>query len=96
MTLGVRHSMSEMTVDPVSRHGPFPGRLAPERIAAYAAATGDETNAVLAGQAVPAIYPVILAFEAQGASNGDVPSAAWAQAHGGVHGEHDVSYCIAH
>lgn len=56
--------MSEMTVDPVSRHGPFPGRLAPERIAAYAAATGDETNAVLAGQAVPAIYPVILAFEA--------------------------------
>jgi hypothetical protein len=32
--------MSELAVAPV-RHGPFPGHLAPEVIAAYAAATGD-------------------------------------------------------
>jgi len=79
-----------MAVDRVSRRGPFPGRLEPERIAAYAAATGDETAAVLAGEAVPAIFPVILAFHAQEAANGDLPAAAWRQAQGGVHGEHDL------
>ena len=39
---------------------------------------------------MPAVYPVILAFQAQEAANGDVPAAAWQQAHGGVHGEHDL------
>ena len=82
--------MSEIAVEPVSRHGPFPGRLEPERIAAYAAATRHETAAVLTGEAVPVIFPVVLALEAQEAANGDVPADAWAQAHGGVHGEHDV------
>jgi acyl dehydratase len=82
--------MSQIAVDPVSRHGPFPGRLEPQRIAEYAAATGDETVCVLTGKAVPAVFPVILAFAAQQAANGDVPAAAWRQAHGGVHGEHDI------
>lgn len=82
--------MSQIAVDPVSRHGPFPGWLEPQRIAEYAAATGDETVRVLTGKAVPAVFPVILAFAAQQAANGDVPAAAWRQAHGGVHGEHDI------
>ena len=47
-----------IVAEPVLRHGPFPGRLEPERIAAYAAATGDQTPAVLAGKAVPAVFPV--------------------------------------
>lgn len=74
----------------VVRHGPFSGRLEPERISAYAAATGDRTTSVLAGNAVPAVFLVILAFTAQEAANGDVPAEAWQQAYGGVHGEHDV------
>jgi len=82
--------MSKIKVDRVSRHGLFPGRLDPEHIAAYAAATGDETAAVLAGEAVPAVFPVIVAFRAQQAANGDLPAAAWRQARGGVHGEHDI------
>ena len=57
---------------------------------AYAAATGDETASVLAGETVPAVFPVILAFGAQSAANGDLPPAAWRQAHGAVHGEHDI------
>ena len=73
-----------------TRHGPFPGRLEPQRISVYAAATGDETAAVLAGMAVPATFPVILVFDAQEVANGDLPATAWRQAHGGVHGEHDV------
>jgi acyl dehydratase len=76
--------------EPVSRHGPFPDRLDRDRIAAYAAATGDETASVLAGETVPAVFPVILAFGAQEAANGDLPEAAWRQAYGGVHGEHDI------
>jgi acyl dehydratase len=79
-----------IVAEPVLRHGPFPGWLAPERIAAYAAATGDETAAVSAGRAVPAVFPVILAFKAQEAANGDLPPAAWQGAYGGVHGEHDI------
>jgi acyl dehydratase len=71
-------------------HGPFAGHLEPARIAAYAAATGDTTQAVATGAAMPAVFPVILAFDAQVAGNGDVPQAAWREAHGGVHGEHDV------
>jgi acyl dehydratase len=75
---------------PAARHGPFLGRLDLDRIAAYAAATGDETASVLAGATVPAVFPVILAFGAQSAANGDLPQSAWRQAYGAVHGEHDI------
>jgi acyl dehydratase len=81
--------MSELAVAPV-RHGPFPGHLAPEAIAAYAAATGDQTAAVLAGRAVPAVFPVILVFTPQEAARADVPEAVWQHVRGGVHGEHDI------
>ena len=73
-----------------ARYGPFPGTLDPGAIAAYAAATGDETLAVQRGSAVPAVFPVILVFEAQEAARADVPAAAWRRARGGVHGEHDI------
>jgi acyl dehydratase len=81
--------MSELMVAP-ARHGPFPGRLGPEAIAAYAAVTGDHTVAVLDGLAVPAVFPVILVFEAQEAARADLPATAWERARGGVHGEHDI------
>jgi acyl dehydratase len=80
---------SELVVAPV-RHGPFPGRLAPDAIAAYAAATGDQTPVVRAGLAVPAVFPVILVFGAQEAARADLPEAAWERARGGVHGEHVI------
>jgi acyl dehydratase len=57
---------------------------------AYAAATGDQTPAVLDGLAVLAVFPVILVFEAQEAARDDLPAAAWQRARGGVHGEHDI------
>jgi acyl dehydratase len=82
--------MSEIAVEHPPRHGPFPEKLEPQRIAAYALATSDETPAVLAGAAVPAVFPAVLTFRAQQAANGDVPPAAWREAHGGVHGEHDI------
>jgi acyl dehydratase len=82
--------MDQMTVCATPRHGPFSGWLDPERISAYAAATGDYGAAVLAGAAVPAVFPVILAFHAQEAANADVPAIAWQRAQGGVHGEHDI------
>ena len=78
-----------MTVNP-ARHGPFPGRLEPDAIAAYAAATCDGTASVLAGRAVPAVFPVILVFEAVEAARADVPAEAWRRVRGGVHGEHDI------
>ncbi|HZN80282.1 MAG TPA: MaoC/PaaZ C-terminal domain-containing protein [Mycobacterium sp.] len=81
--------MGELAVTPV-RHGPFPGRLAPDAIADYAVATGDETPAVLGGVAVPAVFPVILVFDAQEAARADLPAPAWERARGGVHGEHDI------
>ena len=81
--------MSELTVAP-SRHSPFPGRLGPDAIAAYAAATADHTPAVLEGLAVPAVFPVILVFGAQEAARADLSAAAWERARGGVHGEHDI------
>lgn len=83
--------MSELTVAP-GRHGPFSGRLAPGTIAAYAAATGDHSPAVLDGLAVPAVFPVILIFEAQEAARADLPAALWERARGGVHGEHDIVF----
>jgi acyl dehydratase len=81
--------MDELAVSPV-RHGPFPGSLAADAIASYAAATGDHTAAVLDGRAVPAVYPVILVFDAQEAARADLPATAWERARGGVHGEHDI------
>jgi acyl dehydratase len=81
--------MGLMTVSP-ARHGPFPGELKPDGIAAYAAATGDATAAVLDGRAVPAVFPVILVFTAQEAARADLPAAAWQRVRGGVHGEHDI------
>jgi hypothetical protein len=59
--------MSELLLAP-ARHGPSSGHLAPEAIAAYVAATGDQTATVLAGLAVPAVFPVILIFNAQEAA----------------------------
>lgn len=71
-------------------HGPFPERLDAARIAAYATTTGDAAPAVLAGDMVPAVFPVVLVFAAQNAANEDLPAAAWQQTYGGVHGEHDI------
>ena len=92
---GKINARKTIVAEPVLRHGPFPsriesGRIEPHRIAAYAAATGDQTAAVLTGDAVPATYPVILAFGAQEAANSDLPAAAWQQAYGAVHGAHDI------
>jgi hypothetical protein len=61
-----------------------------ERIAAYAGATGDPTRAVQAGETVPAVFPIILAFEAQEAARADLPDGIWERVRGGVHGEHDI------
>jgi acyl dehydratase len=81
--------MGETVVVP-ARHGPFVDRLQPAAIAAYAAATGDRTAGVLAGDAVPVMFPVILVFAAQEAARADLPSDIWPRVRGGVHGEHDI------
>jgi acyl dehydratase len=73
-----------------SRHGPFPGVLDAPRILAYADATADPTVTVRAGRAVPAIFPIILAFAAQEAARADLPESIWERVRGGVHGEHDI------
>jgi acyl dehydratase len=78
-----------MTVNP-ARHGPFTGRLEPDTISAYASATCDNTASVLAGRAVPAVFPVILVFTAVEAARAEVPAQAWQRVRGGVHGEHDI------
>jgi acyl dehydratase len=78
-----------MTVNP-GRHGPFPGRLDPNGIAAFVTATGDETASVVAGRAMPATFPVILVFSAVEAARADLPAQAWERVRGGVHGEHDI------
>jgi acyl dehydratase len=72
------------------RHGPFPGVLGRERIAAYADATGDHTPAVRVGAAVPAVFPIIVGFDALEAARADLPGAIWERVRGGVHGEHDI------
>src|SRR5690242_15286515 len=82
--------MTEVAPQLGTRHGPFRSVLHPERIAAYAAATNDDSAAVRAGRAVPATFPVVLVFDAQTAANADVPAAVWERARTGVHGEHDV------
>jgi acyl dehydratase len=63
--------MSEMTLMR-ARHGPFPGRLGTDEIAAYAAATANRTVAVPDGRAVPAVFPVLLVFTPQEAARADV------------------------
>ena len=73
-----------------ARHGPFAGEVTRDAVAAYAAATGDKTAAVLAGRAVPAVFPVILVFGPQEVARADVPEAVWENVRGGVHGEHDI------
>ena len=55
-----------------ARHGPFPGALDRETISRYAAATNDTDPRVVAGDAVPPTFPVILVFEAQYAANAAV------------------------
>lgn len=82
--------MSKIEIVIPPQHGPFPGHIAADRVAAYAAATSDRTSSVLAGTAVPATFPVLLVFAAQQAANVDVLKAAWTGASGGVHGEHDI------
>ena len=79
-----------MILEVGARHGPFSGRLDPERIASYATATNDETPAVRDGVAVPVTFPVILVFDAQEAANRDVLAVVLEHARGGVHGEHDI------
>jgi acyl dehydratase len=81
--------MSETTLTR-ARHGPFPGHIAPDDIAAYAATTGDHTAAVADARAVPAVFPVLLVFTAQEAARADIPEAVWRRVRGGVHGEHDI------
>ena len=78
-----------MTVNP-ARHGPFTGRLEPDSISAYAAATCDNTASVLEGRTVPAVFPVILVFTAVETARADVPAQAWRRVRGGVHGAHDI------
>ena len=80
--------MGEITLAP-ARHGPFAGSLDTAAIAAYAAATGDETVAVLQGGAVPAVFPVILVFAAQEAARADLPERCGTRSRR-VHGEHDI------
>ena len=72
------------------RHGPFPGTLDPRSIAQYAAATNDTNPPVVAGDAVPATFPVILIFDAQWAANAAVPKSVYRSGRNGVHGEHEV------
>lgn len=77
-------------IDLDRRHGPFAGTLDPSMIAQYAAATNDTNPPVLAGDAVPATFPVILIFDAQWAANAAVPKAVYQSGRNGVHGEHEV------
>ena len=81
---------TSVAIDLDRRHGPFVGTLDPAVIDQYAAATNDATAAVLAGDAVPATFPVILIFDAQWAANAAVPQAVYRSGRNGVHGEHEV------
>jgi acyl dehydratase len=73
------------------RRGPFAGCLDAEVIRRYAAATGDPSPLVRAGEAVPPVAIVTQIWEAQQAGfEGLVAPEVRASASGGVHGEHDV------
>jgi len=82
--------MGDLDVPRGPRHGPYPGTVDPARVAAYAAATSDRSPAVLAGEAVPATFPVLLAFDGVNDALNDIPPAVKDQMRGGVHGEHDI------
>jgi acyl dehydratase len=82
--------MGDLDVPRGPRHGPYAGDVDPSRVAAYAAATSDPSPAVLAGDAVPATFAVLLAFDGVNDALGDLPQEVWNRARGGVHGEHDV------
>jgi len=77
-------------IDLAQRHGPFAGTLDPAVVERYAAATNDTNPLVLAGDAVPATFPVILIFDAQWAANAAVPKEVYQSGRNGVHGEHEV------
>jgi acyl dehydratase len=77
-------------IDLDQRHGPFAGTLDRSVIAQYAAATNDRNASVLACDAVPATFPVILIFDAQWAANAAVPKSVYQSGRNGVHGEHEV------
>jgi acyl dehydratase len=82
--------LSGVGVGNAPRHGPFPADVDPERVAAYAAAVGDQTSSVLDGDATPAVFPVIFVLEPQYVTHADLPAQAWQDARGGLHGEHEV------
>ncbi len=77
-------------IDLGRRHGPFVGTLDPSVIAQYVAATNATDAPVVAGDAVPATFPVILIFDAQWAANAAVPKSVYRSGRNGVHGEHEV------
>ncbi|MBL7498091.1 hypothetical protein I6A84_29420 [Frankia sp. CNm7] len=71
--------------------GPFPGCLDTDLIRRYAVATGDRSERVRSGLAVPAVAIVTQIWAAQEAGRKALVSeAVLAAASGGVHGEHDV------
>jgi acyl dehydratase len=81
--------------DPVlvlgERIGPFPGRLDPDLLQRYAAATTDPALGAPSGEAVPPVALVTQVWEAQERGRTALVSPAFQQAAtGGVHGEHDV------
>jgi acyl dehydratase len=82
--------MDRATIDLDQRHGPFTGTLDAAAIDQYAAATNDTSAPVVAGEAVPATFPVILIFDAQWAANAAVPKSVYQSGRNGVHGEHEV------
>ncbi|HEY6531251.1 MAG TPA: MaoC/PaaZ C-terminal domain-containing protein [Acidimicrobiales bacterium] len=82
--------MGDLDVPRGPRHGPYPSVIDPARIAAYAAATSDRSPAVLTGEAVPATFPVLFAFDGVNDALKDLPREVWDRAQGGVHGEHDI------
>lgn len=75
-----------MDADP-RPHGPFTDALDPSDIAAFAAATGDQTASVRHGDAVPAAFPMIPVFAAREAARADLPDAIWPHVRGGVSGD---------
>lgn len=73
------------------RRGPFGGRLDPDLVRRYAAATRDPNPGPRAGTTVPPVAIVTQIWEAQRAAFAAlVPDAVRASMAGGVHGEHDV------
>ena len=74
--------MSELVLAP-ARHGRFPGHLAPEAIAAYAAATGDTTTAVRTSRAGTQI---VVQFEQIGADGAIAVEQWWTMVLLGLYG----------